>query len=171
MLYKSTVSINPIWQKETTEAQRSWVTCPSLQGVKDKAEDPPFPFSSFISEPGISLHSAAYCWKAEERSPWFLMERPKSGWRRKLKLGSKQGNMMLPFLSILTFMERTVCLLHWRRSGRANSTSDTNCFVIPKILRDCGREWKRLLCSRLGRKIVHKRGLNLIWKTMWSYFC
>lgn len=119
MLYKSAVSISPAGQTGTTEAQRSWVTCPSLQGVKDRAKDPSFPSSSLISDPEISICSAVYYWKAEERSFWFLMERPKRGWRRKLKLGLKQDNMILPFLSILTFMERTACLLHWSRSVRA----------------------------------------------------
>lgn len=119
VLYKSSVSISPTWQTGTTEAQRSSVICPSSQGAKDRVKDPSFLFSSLISEPGISIRSAAHHWKAEERPFWFLMGRPKRGWRRKLKLCSKQDNVILPFLSILTFMERTACLLHSSRSVRA----------------------------------------------------
>lgn len=88
----------------------------------------------------------------ESRREIFLVSNWKThrNWRRKLNLDQNKITWFLSGHPHLHGKDNLFIALEVDLE-EPNSTSDINCFIIPKTLRDCRREWNWNLYSRLGR--------------------
>lgn len=139
-----------------------------LAQVKVRTKVPSFLFPDRISEPRISIQSASG--KKKKDLSGFSWEDTMEAGRENWNWNQKMIITFFPFWPSFLQGKDTLFIALEVDLEEPNSTSDINCFIILKTLEDCESKWMRDFCSRLRRKIVHKIGLNFIWKTMWSCF-